>query len=206
MRVLASMTIAAALLLTVSCGNSSDAPTGDAAELSLTAVPAISSWSAINGISVPLGKTDGPRSGSGEPFSGFSHTPQGAALAAIGQSVQLSTASDQSWPKMLAALAVSGEGRDEFAVNRALISSNGDVDPAVAPSILGYVVTSYDDSAAAVDVVQRFPDDSIASTRSAVVWTDTDWKLNLPPSQNSVPATALTEIPAGMVDLEGTRK
>lgn len=206
MRVLAGVTIAAALLLSGCSSSSEEASADSPTAVSLTDVPAITSWTSVNGIMVPLSKTDGPTNGSWEPFAGFSHTPQGAALAAIGQSVQLSTASDQSWPKMLAGVAVSGEGRDEFAVNRALISSSGTVDPAVAPSILGYVVTDYSDTAASVDIVQRFPDDSLATTRSAVLWTETDWKLNLPTSQNAVTATALTDAPVGMVDLEGTRK
>jgi hypothetical protein len=160
----------------------------------------------MNGVMVPFGVTDGPKSGAWEPLTGFSHTPQGAALAAIGQSVQLSTSADQSWPKVLSIVAASGEGRDAFAVNRSLISSSGTVDPAVVPSIVGYTFADYTDTAAAVDIVQRFPDESLASTRTNVVWVGSDWKLDLPTAEEAARVTALTGLPKDMVDLEGTRK
>lgn len=204
MRVLACVSVAAAALVLAGCGSSPEE--NDVPEVSLTAAPEISSWSSLNGISVPIGVADGPRSGIWEPLTGFSHTPQGAALAAIGQSVQLSTAPDTSWSKVLPVVAAPGEGRDAFAVNRALITATGSIDPSVAPSILGYRFENYSESNAAVDVVQRFPDDSLASTRTNVVWVETDWKLDLPTPENAVGAKELTEIPSDMVDLEGTRK
>ncbi|WP_029539817.1 MULTISPECIES: hypothetical protein [unclassified Rhodococcus (in: high G+C Gram-positive bacteria)] len=205
MRVLACATVAVAALALAGCGGSSE-DSIESPTVSLTNAPAIASWSSVNGVMVPLGKTDGPKSAVWEPLTGFSHTPQGAALAAIGQSVQLSTAADQSWSKVLSVVAASGEGRDAFAVNRSLISSTGTVDPAVVPSIVGYVFADYTDVAASVDIVQRFPDESLASTRTDVIWADSDWKLNLSTPENAVAATALTELPQNMVDLEGTRK
>lgn len=204
MRVRAWVSVVAAAVVLAGCGSSPEE--NDAAEISLTAAPEISSWSSLNGILIPIGVADGPRSGIWEPLTGFSRTPQGAALAAIGQSVQLSTASDSSWSKVLPVVAAAGEGRDAFAVNRALITATGSIDPAVAPTILGYRFDSYSDTNAAVDVVQRFPDDSLASTRTNVVWVETDWKLDLPTPGNAVGAKELTELPSDMVDLEGTRK
>ncbi|WP_072691480.1 hypothetical protein [Rhodococcus marinonascens] len=205
MRVLACMSVATAALVLAGCGGSSDDP-ADAPTVSLTAAPEIESWSSMNGVLVPLGKTDGPKSGLWEPLTGFSHTPQGAALAAIGQSVQLATASDQSWSKVLSVVAASGEGRDAFAANRALITTTGSVDDAVVPAVVGYTFAGYDDTAAAVDIVQRFPDESLASTRTTVVWVESDWKLDLPTAETAIGATELAELPADMVDLEGTRK
>lgn len=204
MRVLACVSVAAAALVLAGCGSSPEE--NDVPEISLTAAPEISSWSSLNGILVPVGVSDGPRSDILEPLNGFSHTPQGAALAAIGQSVQFSTASDTSWSKVLPAVAAAGEGRDAFAVDRALITATGLIDPSVAPSILGYRFENYSDSNAAVDVVQRFPDDSLASTRTNVVWVETDWKLDLPTPENAVEAKELMETPSDMVDLESTRK
>lgn len=188
------------------CGDSESVQQTDVAEsASLTDSPVIASWTTVGGIEVPIGESDGPGTGVWEPFTGFSHTPKGAALAAITQSVQLSTAPDNSWATTLAVVAASGEGRDAYAANRALISVTGLVDPAVAPTIVGYVIADYDDTAAAVDVVQRFPDDSVASTRSNVVWVDGDWKLDLAAGK-SRPARSLTVLPNPMVKLEGTGK
>lgn len=204
MRVLTCVSVAALVLVLAGCGSAPEE--NDVSEVSLTAAPEISSWSSLNGILVPVGASDGPRSGIWEPLTGFSHTPQGAALAAIDQSVQLSTASDTSWSKVLPVVAAAGEGRDAYAVNRALITATGSIDPSVAPFILGYRFENYSDSNAVVDVIQRFPDDSLASTRTNVVWVETDWKLDLPIPENAVGAKELTETPADMVDLQGTRK
>lgn len=206
MRVLACVSAAAVALVLAGCGGSSESSDDTTPEVSLTSAPAIASWSNLNGVLVPLGKTDGPTSGIWEPLTGFSHTPQGAALAAIGQSVQLSTAADQSWSKVLSVVAAGGEGRDAFAVNRSLISSTGTVDPTVVPSIVGYAFADYSDTAATVDIVQRFPDESLASTRTDVVWVGSDWKLALPTAEKAVGVTALDELPQNLVDLEGTRK
>lgn len=205
MRRPACVLVAAAALALTGCGSSGDSPQ-EIAEASITDPPVIASWSDVNGVRVPLGATDGPATGAWAPFTGFSHTPQGAGLAAITQSVQLSTATDNSWAKALSVLTAPGGGRDEYAANRALISVTGPVDPAVAPTIVGYVVADYSDTAAAIDVVQRFPDNSLASTRSTVVWVGDDWKLDLPTPEQAVPATVLTELPADVIDLEGTRK
>ena len=205
MRVLACVTAAAAALLVAGCGDSPDTVATALPAPSVSDVPAIKGWSGVHGVLVPLGTTDGPTSGAGEPFIGYSHTPQGAALAAIDQSVQLSTATDNSWSRVLSVVAASGPGRDQFAVNRALLSASDIVDPAMAPAIVGYLFTDYTDTRATLDIVQRFPDTSLASARTTVVWVGTDWKLDLPTSSATSPVTALTEIPSAMVDLEATR-
>ena len=208
MRVLACVTVAAAAaaLLVTGCGDSPEDTAGTAPPApSVSDAPAIKGWSRVHGVLVPLGTTDGPTSGAGEPFTGYTHTPQGAALAAIDESVQLSTAPDNSWSRVLSVVAASGPGRDQFAVNRALVSASDSIDPAVAPSIVGYVFTDYTDARATLDIVQRFPDASLAAARTTVVWVGTDWKLDLPTSSSTSPVTALTEIPSAMVDLEATR-
>lgn len=203
MRGIAYLAVAASALVLVGCSSTPEDTPAAAEKPSITEAPNIAHWSSMNGVLVPIGETDGPTSALWEPLTGFSHTPQGAALAAIGQSVQLSTASDKSWSKILSVVAAPGEARDAYAVQRAQISSTGTVDPDVVPTILGYTFEQYSPDEAAVDVVQRFPDDSLAATRTDVVWTGADWKLDLPTAETAVGATALTELPADMVALEG---
>ena len=201
-RRLAGAAIVAVALATAGCGGAGqpdDQPTA-----SLTDAPEIASWSSVKGVWVPIGKNDGPKGGSGEPFTGFTHTPQGAALAAITQSVQLATASDTDWPKILGSVAAPGETRDVYAANRALVSISG-LDPDAVPEIVGYTITDYSDEAANVDVVQRFPDNSLAASHSRVVWTGEDWHLELP-AEDATSITALDEMPSDLVNLEGTRK
>ncbi len=190
-------------LATAGCGGAEQAENNEPTA-SLTDAPEIASWSSVGGVMVPLGKTDGPSNGSWEPFKGFTHTPQGSALAAITQSVQLATASDNDWPKILGTVAAPGEGRDTYAANRALVSISG-LDPDAVPEIVGYTITDYSESAANVDVVQRFSDKSMAASHTRVVWIGEDWHLELP-TEDAATITALDEMPADLVNLEGTRK
>ncbi|MDV6296503.1 hypothetical protein [Rhodococcus aetherivorans] len=192
--------VVAVALVATSCGGSD---TGES-PVSLTEPPQIARWVTVGGIEVPIGTTDGPRGGEWEPFAGFSHTPQGAALAAITQSVQLATAPDRTWPQILSGVAAPGEGRDLYAAHRALVEFSG-TDPEMVPTIVGYMIADYRDTAATVDVVQRFSDDSLASATTQVVWIDGDWRLNLP-SDTAATITALDGVPSELVDLEETRK
>lgn len=200
----AAAVAAAAVTLTVLSACSSDpateAPPVDAAPaLDPSRAPEIASWTTVGGISVPLGAVDGPTSDPGSPFTGYSHTPQGAALAAIGQSVQLTVAPDGQWSTILPAVTAPGPGRDAYAANRALVSVSG-TDPAAVPEIVGYTISDYNDTAADVAVVQRFPDASLAASQTAVVFTAGDWKLALPAGGGAV--TALEAAPAAMVALD----
>ena len=188
-------------LATVSCGG---ADGSEQVAVSLTAAPEISRWTVLDGIEVPIGTVDGPGNGEWEPFNGFSHTPQGAALAAITQSVQLATASDRAWTKILPGVAAPNEGRDLYAANRALVTISG-TDPEVVPEIVGYTFGDYSDTAATVHIIQRFSDDSLAASSTRVVWIDDDWRLDLSTADEAT-ITALDELPSDLVNLEETRK
>ncbi|USI92909.1 hypothetical protein [Rhodococcus pyridinivorans] len=200
MRRWARAAMVAVALVATSCGGTHTPES----ELSITDPPQINRWITVGGIEVPIGTTDGPSNGEWEPFAGYSHTPQGAALAAIGQSVQLATASDRAWPQVLAGVAAPGDSRDLYAAHRALVEMSG-TDPEMVPTIVGYTITDYSDTAATVGVVQRFSDGSLASATTEVVWIDDDWRLNLP-NETATTITALDAVPSKLVDLEETRK
>lgn len=200
-RQLARVAVLSAALVVVSCGANG---TGGEESLSLTDAPQIARWTTIAGIKVPIGKTDGPSTGEWEPYQGFSHTPQGAALAAITQSVQLATASDKTWTKILPGVAAPNEGRDLYATNRAMLTISG-TDPEAVPEIVGYTFGDYSESGATVKVVQRFSDDSLASSSTRVVWMDGDWRLDLSAEADAA-ITALDALPSELVNLEETRK
>lgn len=204
-RLLALAALAAAALA-AGCGAPDPHP-ADTTEAArpLTQEPVIAHWASLQGVLVPLGAQDGPTSTPPAPLTGFSHTPQGAALAAITQSVQLSTAPDAQWAGILSAVAAPGEGRDTYAAHRALLSVTAAVDPQAAPTITGYAITGYSTNAADVDIVQRFPDHSRAVSRSRVVWTGQDWQLDLPLPGEATPVRAVAELPDSFVDLEATK-
>ncbi|AMY26166.1 hypothetical protein A3Q41_04911 (plasmid) [Rhodococcoides fascians] len=73
------------------------------------------------------------------------------------------------------------------------------------PEIVGYTIEEYSADAADVSIVQRFPDDSLASTLTPVTWSGDDWKLTLPVSDTN-PVEDLATLPDDIVDLEGTRQ
>ncbi|OZD12050.1 MULTISPECIES: hypothetical protein [Nocardiaceae] len=215
---IAAATTTAVALLSAACGSDDPAPDPPAdapAAVDLAQPPQIASWTTFGGIAVPLGSQDGPTSTPGAPLTGFTHTPQGAALAAIGQSVQLATATDSTWSTILPAVTAPGAGRDAYAGNRALIQVSG-TDPAVVPSIIGYTLPAYSPDAATVSIVQQFSDDSLAAVEAEVVWSGEDWKLALPePAREPVPqdfvtaevagnpVTAIDAVPTDMVALGG---
>ena len=218
---IAAATATAVAVLAAACGSGDPAPDAPAeapAAVDPTQPPQIVSWTTFGGIAVPLGSQDGPTSTPGAPLTGFTRTPQGAALAAIGQSVQLSTATDSEWSTILPAVTTPGAGRDAYAGNRALIQVSG-TDPAVVPSIIGYTLPTYSPDTATVSIVQEFSDDSLAAVAAKVVWSGEDWKLALPePTRDPVPqdfvtaevagnpVTALDGLPTDMVALDGASR
>ena len=208
-RRLAAGAALALVSLAAACGTdevASTERTPSPAAVDVTKAPTIASWTTIKGIAVPLGADDGPTSDPGRPFTGYRHNPQGAALAVIDQSVQLATAGDTEWSKVLAAVTTPGPGRDAWAGNRALVSITA-TDPATTPTIVGYTISNYSPESATVSVIQRYSDRSLTSSTTTAAWSGGDWKITLPTGQaRDNPVTAIAAVPTGMVDLEGTRK
>ena len=91
----AAATLALIVLLT-GCG--SDEPTDTADTITTTTIdpdraPTEVRWEPYQGITLPIG-ADGPRQTSGGTATGFTQSPQGAALAAINHSVRIGVAPD----------------------------------------------------------------------------------------------------------------
>ncbi|OZC62817.1 hypothetical protein CH267_00210 [Rhodococcus sp. 06-621-2] len=192
------------------CGSAENEPTVDSPQGAVTAPdltspPSNVRWQDYQGIALPVAD-QGPDNNSGAgPVSGFAHTPQGAVLAAVQQSVRVSVAPDHQWPAVLGAAAAPGESRDSFAINRQLLSI---IAPPVAeerPAITGYTITDYTDNGARVTIFTTFPDDSIAASDTDVIWSGDDWRLLLPDAADtSVRVRSVTDIPSGVITLEKT--
>lgn len=170
----------AALAGVVGCGSDthhalSTAPAG----ADLTAVPADVRWVDYQGVRLPVG-ADGPRQVSAEAATGFAHTPQGAALAAIVHTVRMSLAPDEHWATIAAHEIAAGAGKDAWASSRVLLSIQGRADPATAPRVRGYTITNYNPAIAHLQIYTSFPDNSVAVNTATVVWVAEDWRLQLP--------------------------
>lgn len=160
-------------------------------------------WQDYQGIALPVGDQGPARNPGSGPVGGFTHDPQGAALAALQQTVRISVAPDYQWPSVVNAAVAPGPARDSFAVNRQLISIIAPPAADERPSIAGYRITDYTAERAVLTIYTTFPDDSIAASDTAVVWSGEDWRLLLPePGDATVRVRSITEVPEEATPLE----
>lgn len=178
LRVAAGMVVVA--VAAAGCGRGGDTPAD--AGVDVHAAPVDVTWSPVGGIAVPRSAVSGPRDVDGQIASGYEHSPQGAALAAINGSIRLGVADDASWARLLRSAVAPGVARDEWAVARAQVerSAGAVADPAKAPRVTGYRIDPYSDTEATVQVVTEFPDTSVATTEVRLLWRGEDWLLVLP--------------------------
>ncbi|QII09312.1 hypothetical protein BH93_27470 (plasmid) [Rhodococcoides fascians A25f] len=202
--------ITAVLALTIAgCGSDSADPddgSDDTQVVDVAAVPESVTWTPYQGVSVPYSSIDGPTTGtvSAAP-TGYSHTPQGAILAAIQAQTRLALAPDSSWPQVTAALVAPGAGRDAYATARAGASITSAADPATTAAFAGFRVRDYTDDTAVVDIATTMPGGQLTSVPATVLWRGDDWKLLLPdPSSDDsdIAAPADTD-PAELPSLDG---
>lgn len=201
---LAATTLALGL---TSCGGDEPAipaePTATSQAIDPSAPPEQVSWQAYQSINLPTSTVSGPKISS-PAASGYQHSPQGAALAAIQTTVRISTAPDNQWAAQVRASVAPGAGRDEFMINRAQLSiSPGAPQDEARPTVRGYVMRDYSDERANIDIITSYADGSLLSTATHMLWRDNDWKLVLPgPAYGVETQTALDEMPSAMTTLE----
>ncbi|WP_280421394.1 hypothetical protein [Nocardia carnea] len=186
--------LVACLLLSVvtGCGSEHADRVGERPAADLSAVPAGVVWVDYQGVKVPVGD-DGPHTYTPAAATGFTPTPQGAALAAIVHTVRMSLAPDEHWASVAQHELAMGPGKDEWASSRVLLSIQTGADPATAPRVRGYTITDYSARRARVDIYTSFPDGSIAANSATVVWVAEDWRLELP-SPGSAEPTVREEV------------
>ncbi|MRH92912.1 hypothetical protein GFY24_36780 [Nocardia sp. SYP-A9097] len=167
-----------------------------------TRAPVDVHWEAFQGIQLPIGAHDGPTK-LGTTASGYSHTPQGAALAAINHTVRISLAPDGVWPDVAAQALMPGPAKDSWVLSRAQISITAPANPIVAPRISGYKFVAYTATKADVTIYTTYTDASIAATLQTVEWSADDWRLDLPDPNSKTPTVqSIPAIPEGVIKLE----
>lgn len=134
------------------------------------------SWDAVAGIQSPVDSTDGPKHSEPVPH-GYERTPQGAVQAAILGQVWLATADDETWPDVSSTMTAPGQGRDQWAQGRSLMSVSGEV--ANPPEFKGFYISDYDENNAQVVIATDYPDVGLTAYPVQLTWQD-DWKLVLP--------------------------
>lgn len=206
-RTASSLLVAVTLLVGVAaCGSDEavePAPPAPASQaVDPAAPPEQVTWQAYQSIELPSSAVSGPKSAS--PASGYTQSPQGAALAAIQTTVRISTAPDDQWAAQVRSSVAPGDGRDAFMINRAQLSiSQGAPQAEARPTVRGYVMRDYNDERATVDIITSYPDDSVLSTTARMLWRDGDWKLVLPsPNEELETQRALATVPNDITALE----
>lgn len=156
----------------------------------LTGAPHDISWQRVDGVPLPFSSSDGPARIDGAVASGYSHTPQGAVMAAAQISFRLAWSPDYE-RVVRAQTAVSDQTRQQLVDARA----SNSLDPAVvgqyASAPVAFKIAEY--TAEATTLWLAFParDGQFTFARAALVWSGNDWKysdqfsvmaIDLPPS------------------------
>lgn len=200
------VTVGAALLTSVllltSCGSDEEASGSQGPDLS--APPQKLSLSNVKGVKLPVSSVHGPRDvGTYSDASGWEHSPQGAALAAVNGSIRPMLADDKHWEDAAAAAFAPTAGRDVFTQARVSIIGKG-IDKTLLPTAFnGYKFNDYSDEHAAVTVFTSYTDGSKAANEYQMDFTGGDWKIHLPDDGDAGGSVeAVDNFPDDMVSLE----
>jgi hypothetical protein len=130
-------------------------------------------WQQILSIMVPTSPVDGPLHTEGTVWWCFAHTPMGAVLAAHVIPVELS---GDSWRAVAEQQVVAGTARDKYVISKA---QNATADPGggAVGRFVGFVLESYAENAATVQLLLTDPRGGYLSTSVSVHWRDGDWKV-----------------------------
>ncbi|WP_067690802.1 hypothetical protein [Nocardia jejuensis] len=200
-----SAQLLAALLLAATlsaCGATNSAvTTPTTAPVDPTRPPENLRWEPYQGVSLPIGAQDGPKQ-LATIASGYSHTPQGAALAAINSSTRMSLAPDDTWPTAASQSLMPGPGKDAWVMARAQISITAPAAAATAPHITAYKVVNYTPATTDLVVYATYSDNSITASAQTVTWSADDWRLVLPnPASKLQTIHSIPAIPPDAVNL-----
>lgn len=190
--------VAVTLTLTASAACSDDEQAPEPAVVDVASAPADLTWRTVAGLEVPTSRDDGPARTS--PPQGYSHTPQGAALAAANGQAALATAPDSTWPDVVRTVTTPGPGRDQWAQARVLMSVSGAVDETVASAFTGFKITDYSPEKAIVLLATRTPPTSgqteplLTAYPVQLAWTGADWKVVLPIQDDEIDAAEIENL------------
>ncbi|MFI6866643.1 hypothetical protein [Nocardia sp. NPDC050406] len=192
----------AVALTATACGLSDTPPAAPtSAPLDPHRAPADIRWEPWQGVNLPYGRTDGPSKVS-EAALGYTHTPQGAALAAIQHRVRISLAPDATWARLASQALMPGPGKDAWVMARAQVSLTQPASPVMAPRITAYKFTTYTADRSNLIVYSTYSDNSITANNETVVWSSGDWRLLLPdPATKTKVVESVSEIPPDVVRL-----
>lgn len=174
------------------------------------------SWVDVAGVQVPVSKLHGPRITDHGRAAGYSHSPQGAAIAAVQVLARASATAGPNVYVPILTSQVTGSNTADLTLNLdaeygRLQSQRGVRDGRPIPgndgTVLGYVITGYEplESRARIDVVltaaQLQAAGQVIVFTVSLTWAHEDWRVFAPPRGDwSSVARTLGAAPSGMLD------
>ncbi|MFC9982690.1 hypothetical protein [Gordonia sp. NPDC127522] len=144
----------------------------------LTAPPHRVSWQRVDGVPFPFSDSDGPARITGPIASGYSHTPQGAVLAAAHITFRLTWSPDYA-AVIDAQAKVSATTRRQLLVAR---DHGATVDPAVLAQVasapVAFKIADYSEAKASVYLAFPSRGENFRFAAVPVVWDEGDWKFS----------------------------
>lgn len=170
-----------------------------------TTAPTGTTWTIYETVALPTLPGAGPAHVDGPIATGYAHTPLGALVAAVNESVRYLVAPDDRWQQAADAMLAPGAGRDAWARIRTANphgpqgATNGG---GASPQIAGFQFVSYTPTDAAIQIVARTGSGNLQVGATHLTW-DGDWKTVMTPSGGL--ANNIQAIPnlAGFVEWRG---
>lgn len=158
----------------------------------LTAAPQGISWQRVDGVPLPFSSSDGPTRIDGAVAEGYTHSPQGAALAAIQIGMRMIYSPDFT-SVVTRQTAITNTERDQLIQARTSQPSiNSDAVLAATMQPVGFKIGAYSDTDATIYYAYRGQGQNHRIARMAVTWIDGDWKYTgrMSPQAPALPPTA----------------
>ncbi|MGV0870452.1 hypothetical protein [Corynebacterium kalidii] len=196
--------VGAFLALTVAVGlaacGDDESESGEAAGPDLTSAPQDVRWTDHSGVKAPQAtsgdcakkSTSGAGQRSSKLVSWSEQTPQCAVIAAMAGQTLLDTTGDDDWPVVASQILAPGEGKDQWAQARALMTKSGRV--IEAPEFAGFRITDYSDTGATILIAVDRPDGTTDATPTQLAWQADRWQLVLPTQETAVDAVQIDSL------------
>lgn len=163
-----------------------------------TAAPEGVSWSFFQGYALPSSETAGPLQVKGSVHAGYSHSPEGALLAAVQIGIRVGFTAGEEWRRVVEQQTIPSGGQDAFVKLRGTVT-DFTVVPGEAPQYAGFRFVTYSPDAAVLQLATRTPQGDLQVGTKTVRWVDGDWKLEFQPDGGT--STTVQSVPdlAGFV-------
>lgn len=115
-------------------------------------------------------------------------------LAAINGQGQMAVVGDKDWPELSRMALAPGQGRDQWAQQRALVSVSGSLKADQAPSFRGFKVSDYSQDNAIVTLAVDYPEAGLAAYPVQMTWLSDDWRVVLPTQEDNIEPTSIDNL------------